>query len=70
MPTTFSSEDGQVVRAHDEIGTYYYLADGLGNPTYGGWDREEDAIAALYGDPPPTTVEVDAMGRRVPGQAR
>lgn len=65
MATIYSTQDGQVVRSSDAYGQYYYLADGLGTPTAGGWEREEDAIAALDGEGPAPTLEIDEQGYRL-----
>jgi hypothetical protein len=64
MPTIFSNADGQVVEAHDAHGTYYYLADGLGEPTEGGWLGRDDAIARLEGRGPEPDFAIDTRGRR------
>jgi hypothetical protein len=47
MATIISNENGQVVEARDSLGTYYYLADGLGTPTAGYWLDRDAAHAAL-----------------------
>jgi hypothetical protein len=67
MPTIYSTENGQVVRASDMLGSYYYLADSLGTPTEGAWIREDDAIAFLNGDEsaPAPTLEIDEQGYRL-----
>ena len=64
MPTIFSNADGQVVQASDARGTYYYLADGSGEPTEGGWYRPTDAIARLEGHGPAPDFAIDTKGNR------
>ena len=64
MPTIFSNADGQVVEVQDARGVYYYLADGLGEPTEGGWYRPTDAIARLEGHGPAPDFAINTKGNR------
>jgi hypothetical protein len=67
MPTIYSTENGQVVKASDLLGVYYYVADSLGTPTEGAWLEEEHAIAYLDGDEsaPAPILEMDEQGWRL-----
>ena len=65
MATIHSSDKGQVVEARDDYGRYYYIADGLGTPTAGVWDTEEDALAALEGGGPEPAAEMNERGERL-----
>jgi hypothetical protein len=66
MATIYSDERGQVVRASDAMGEYYYIADGMGTPTIGAWEAEESAMAALdgEGEAPGPDFEIDERGER------
>lgn len=65
MATIYSNANGQVVQSIDELGDYYYLADGLGEPTDGAWTRQEDAIAALDGEGPAPDHRINGRGERI-----
>lgn len=73
MTTIYRSEAGQIVRAEDAYGTYYYTCDDFGQPGSGGYTSEDDARAAMavaesgedvqaYPEP---DVRIDERGRRV-----
>ena len=63
--TVGSNENGQVVQARDSRGVYYYLADGLGEPTEGAWSSRLKAIDRLCGNGPEPEVRIDAKGNRM-----
>jgi hypothetical protein len=65
MTTIYSNANGQVVKAGDVYGDYYYVADSLGLPSVGAWETEEEAMTALDSDNPQPTLEMDADGYRL-----
>lgn len=74
MATIRSNEDGMLVEVSDAYGSYYYLADSLGDYFHGGWtsrDAADEAFDANPEDPgdadsyPPTDVNLDSRGRRL-----